>query len=1263
MSSLDSPPSEPPSPGDSESHQSSLGSFDIAGQESFTGIVQRPPEGLSPQNLASKRPILPMPLSGSLAEGTFLGPYLLGRVLGVGGMGAVYEALHESHENVVALKAIRPDKLTDAAMARFRREMTLIKQLKHPNIVKAVDDGVYNGIHYIAMELVVGSNLQKIVMKNGPFSAAEACRIVYLTALALDAAHSMGVVHRDIKPDNLLLDAHGNVFLFDLGLALLQDNESDPHTLLTVAGDVFGTPDYMSPEQFHNSHVVDGRTDQYALGCTLYFLLVGRAPFDDGLRKAIQLMYAHLNTPHPDLKANARTNVPDEVVAIYNRLMEKNAEKRFGSTAELARLLLPLTIPANTCDTSGERDGTTGVDTKTTNFAQLQEILRKDQLGRILGMLLTPGATLAANILEAGETSHTLAQLDGTEDFEADGTGIDTITPAVTEVPAEDSISVATWSEFTEPPFFPATLKGLFDIMPAEVDLGYQNRLPYVETRGAIGFHDESGIHEQSRTGDQNEFADEVNDAPDEDSLAVVDAFGAIDAMTSSDTPQEAEYEYEGIGGDQFYDAEEVDAAREHYDNYDFDERSSVTGEYEDPVFESEARDETLIEEGREETAAKEVEEDSAENVNATLERHDQGADERHARDYQEEFDHGDSTQTTTESGIVVDLRHHDEMHRFLADNWPANESMQDLPEEAQPEKRAKHSILYDQPFDGGPTDSNIEVSVLEDSEYGDESASHDLLAVSTSLSNRDSGDEAGGDVPLDGPNISAGDEDDELDEMDVFAVDDSSFELDQSSSADVADAKDGLDNAAASKHPTTPTRWLAKAVKRWMGLPNSDLPTSGTVTPFTSTTTNDSTKNKTSIFNDEEGFEQKDQNVAQTTIRSHTSLDDAPEKPVAYAALPAVGIDLGAHYSSIAYLNDTAESVALANTEGELRTPSVVLSEDGIHIAGKEALRASAIFPDRVIRNPRRVLGKAQSWRIDGVSLNTIDVAAIILRELLRDASKRIGAIKRAAISVPDSFDDTQRLCTVAAGFAAGLRQVDIVDDSVAVSLNHVLSDGLWFNELAEEQRFVVYQLDGGSFSLSMVHYRKDSVRLLASVTEPKLGKIDWNQCLLDAVADQFTREYGTDPRSDPESLQHLLLAVEECTQSLNTRPRAALACQHAGWRKTYQVETEQFNRLTAPLLEITEGMTKQFLKENLDKGGVQVQTTILPTGVGSQMPMVSAMLRRLSGVSIAPAISSDLAIAHGAAYFSGMLLGRSSSAGGAWSEVRIADSEPDLC
>jgi serine/threonine protein kinase len=211
--------------------------------------------------------------------------YKLLAKLGEGGMGAVYKALHTRLDKVVALKVLPQGRMRDGgSVARFQREMKAVGRLDHPNIVRAMDAGEEDGTHFLVMEYVEGADLSLLAKNVGPLPVPDACELVRQAALGLQEAHEHGMVHRNIKPSNLILarsprkKSPPTLKVLDLGLALLAEALS-PDQGLTSTGQMMGTIDYMAPEQGSDTHRVDIRADIYSLGATLYRLLTGTAPF------------------------------------------------------------------------------------------------------------------------------------------------------------------------------------------------------------------------------------------------------------------------------------------------------------------------------------------------------------------------------------------------------------------------------------------------------------------------------------------------------------------------------------------------------------------------------------------------------------------------------------------------------------------------------------------------------------------------------------------------------------------------------------------------------------------------------------------------------------------------------------------------------------------------------------------------------------------------------------------------------------------------
>lgn len=352
-----------------------------------------------------------------------------------------------------------------------------------------------------------------------------------------------------------------------------------------------------------------------------------------------------------------------------------------------------------------------------------------------------------------------------------------------------------------------------------------------------------------------------------------------------------------------------------------------------------------------------------------------------------------------------------------------------------------------------------------------------------------------------------------------------------------------------------------------------------------------------------------------------------------------AVGIDLGTTYSCLSYLNEHGEPVTLPNQEGELTTPSVVMFDGQDIIVGTEALRNAVLKPTHVVQNAKRYLGTNKTWTIDGKTYTPVDIGSFVLKKMLDAATEQIGPITQAVITVPAQFSDCQRQETVEAGLKAGLQRVDIINEPVAAALCYVLgSEGLWFSELTDEQRILVYDLGGGTFDLSLVKYHKDEVKVIASTGDLKLGGIDWNEALQESICVRFAREFGDDPRRDPESMQLLAMSVEQAKRSLTVRPRAALTCSHGKHRKVYQIELAEFEKLTKPLLNRTIAITKELQKAY--QFGIRPTDTILTTGGSSRMPAIKKALSELGFRTLNTALSPDQSISHGATYYAGMLL-----------------------
>lgn len=252
--------------------------------------------------------------------------------LGVGGMSEVYLAFQESLHRHVALKVMRSDYVgSEDHEKRFLQEARAVASIMHPNIVQVYDVGKFESVHYIAQEYVPGSNLHAYIQRRGALPVAECLSILWQAASALQKAATIGVVHRDIKPDNLLLTPDGDVKITDFGLA--RANGQELH--LTAVGVALGTPLYMSPEQVQG-HRVDSRSDLYSLGATAYHMLVGRPPFTGETPIALAMQHVQaMPLPICDLRPDA----PESLVAIVHKLLQKSPQDRFADASQLTDAL------------------------------------------------------------------------------------------------------------------------------------------------------------------------------------------------------------------------------------------------------------------------------------------------------------------------------------------------------------------------------------------------------------------------------------------------------------------------------------------------------------------------------------------------------------------------------------------------------------------------------------------------------------------------------------------------------------------------------------------------------------------------------------------------------------------------------------------------------------------------------------------------------------------------------------------------------------
>ena len=257
------------------------------------------------------------------------GRYEILKLLGEGGMGAVYRARDNELERMVAVKVIRPDLARNAEiLQRFKQELILARQVTHRNIIRIFDLGHAEGMRFITMEYIDGEDLSSLLVKRGKLPAAEAVAIVMQVARGLEAAHAEGVVHRDLKPQNIMLDPQGKVSVMDFGIARSVDASN-----MTRTGALMGTPTYMSPEQAQGQKV-DARSDLYTLGIILYELLTGKAPFEADNPMATLVRRLH---EKPKAPIEVEPGIPKALNEIVLKMLATQAADRYQTASELLR--------------------------------------------------------------------------------------------------------------------------------------------------------------------------------------------------------------------------------------------------------------------------------------------------------------------------------------------------------------------------------------------------------------------------------------------------------------------------------------------------------------------------------------------------------------------------------------------------------------------------------------------------------------------------------------------------------------------------------------------------------------------------------------------------------------------------------------------------------------------------------------------------------------------------------------------------------------
>lgn len=354
------------------------------------------------------------------------------------------------------------------------------------------------------------------------------------------------------------------------------------------------------------------------------------------------------------------------------------------------------------------------------------------------------------------------------------------------------------------------------------------------------------------------------------------------------------------------------------------------------------------------------------------------------------------------------------------------------------------------------------------------------------------------------------------------------------------------------------------------------------------------------------------------------------------------VGIDLGTTFSAIAILDEEGNPQALPNEDGDVETASLILlAESGHVIVGPNRARAALEDPANVVERIKRYMGAPEFKRtFDGREISPEFISALILKKLRQDAEKRIGKIGNAVITVPYYFNDSRRKATEDAGRIAGLNVIDIINEPTAATLTYAWHQGILGKKEAEGEpprKVLVYDLGGGTFDVTVVEYTPTHFRVLATDGDVQLGGIDWNDRLLDYVADAFKEKHGIDPRESAHTVQVLRNDCDLAKIELSEKEETTITCRHEGKSLSVPISRSLFESLTADLLQRTADTTELVM----DEAGVSVDEleAIVLVGSSTLMPQVPKMLRENLGKEPFTGISPHTAVSQGAAIHAAIL------------------------
>jgi molecular chaperone DnaK len=355
------------------------------------------------------------------------------------------------------------------------------------------------------------------------------------------------------------------------------------------------------------------------------------------------------------------------------------------------------------------------------------------------------------------------------------------------------------------------------------------------------------------------------------------------------------------------------------------------------------------------------------------------------------------------------------------------------------------------------------------------------------------------------------------------------------------------------------------------------------------------------------------------------------------------VGIDLGTTFSTLAYLNEEGVPVPITNEDGDQELPSLILLANSGHVVvGPNRMRAAMEDPNNVVERIKRHMGETEDEykkTFDGKEITPEFLSALILKKLKQDAEKQLGKIGNAVITVPYYFNDLRRKATQDAGRIAGIHVIDIINEPTAATLTYAWKDNaLGETSDTDKQRYVlVYDLGGGTFDVTVVSCTQNHFRVLATDGDVMLGGVDWNDRLLDYVADQFQQEHGIDFRATPAAAQMIRYECDQAKILLSQSEEAVISCRCEGKSFSVPVTRSQFEELTADLAQRTMDTTEGVIQQA--KISVEQLDCLVMVGGSSLMPMVRERLVDEIGVSPFEDISPFTAVAQGAAIHAAIL------------------------